>query len=222
MVITRPMGSGQRPHPPSSNRSNGRRIGDPARARGVRARRRGGPAPGGAAAAAAVLATPPAGPGVDAGPLPAAGTHRRGRHGGDLHRRPPTAPRASCAPSSSSGCTRTWRAAATPSTSSSTRAAAVRPRALEHRARVRLRARRRGVLPGARVHPRPRPGTAGAAARRGVRAIAECPGRLLHHARGDGGARLRARQDRPRRPQRWRSSTATSRRATSWCRRAAR
>ena len=185
---------------PASNRSNGRRIRIRPRTgrsrpapRWPRAARRG--RRGGDAGDAARW------PGRHARPLPAAGTHRRGRHGGDLHRR--RARRRGLRPP-------LRRQADAPAPGAQPRRrqpvhrrgpAAVRPRALEHRARVRLRARRRGVLPGARIHPRPRPGTAGAAPRRDVRPIAQRAGRLLHHARGAGGARLRARRDRPGRQQ---------------------
>ena len=57
-------------------------------------------------------------------------------------------------------------------------------------------------------------GAVGRAARRAARA--------LRRARGAGGAGLRAQPDRRRRDARWGSSTATSRRATSCSRRAAR
>ena len=94
--------------------------------------------------------------------------------------------------------------------------------ALEHRARVRLRQGRRRVLPGAGVHHRARPREGAAAPHRDDRASAERAAGALHRPRGAGGARLRAQPDRRRRATRSASSTATSRRATSWSPRAAR
>ena len=221
MVITRPMGSGQRPRPPIKQQiERTKDLHPPAHgafAPGAEVAPRGG-----AAAAAAVLETPPAGAGVTLGRYRLLERIGEGgmaeifiatAHGAEGFvrslRRQADAPAPGAQPRRRQPVHRRGPAA-------------VRPRALEHRARVRLRARRRGVLPGARVHPRPRPGTAGAPARRGVRPVAQRAGRLLHHARGDGGARLRARARPTPRAATWRLFTATSRRATSWCRRAAR
>ena len=102
-------------------------------------------------------------------------------------------------------------------------AAAVGPGALEHRPRVRLRARRRGVLPGAGVHPRPRLGAAGAPARRGVRELARaCRSPSTSCTRCWRRWPTRTRSTDAEGQPTGRSSIATSRRGTSWSRRAAR
>ena len=67
MAITRPMGSGQRPHPPPSSRSNGRRICIAAHGGASRPAPRRRPGRASARPPPAMLETPPAGPGVTLG-----------------------------------------------------------------------------------------------------------------------------------------------------------
>ena len=221
MAITQPTGSGQRRRPASSRDRTRRRSASRRRRRGRPPTRASGGASG-AAAAAAMLETPPAGPGVTLGRYRLLERIGEGgmaeifiaaAHGAEgfvrnfvVKRMHPHLARSRDAVNQFIDEGRLQSGA----------------RALEHRPGVRLRARRRGVLPRARVHPRARSRAAGAPARREVRPLAQRAGRVLHHARGAGGARLRARAHRRRRARAWASFTATSRRATSWCRRAAR